>query len=74
MPDSQARERTALARQRSSLAFTFIGALLMTHTDAWLGVAAGLLVVAGGWSSRSPRALAATTVLAATCAALVVTV
>ena len=74
MPDTQARERTALARQRSSLAFTFIGALLMTHSHAWLGVAAGLIVAAAGWSSHSPRALAATAVLAAAFAALVLTV
>ena len=69
---TQWRERTGLARQRSALAFVFIAALLMTHAHAWLGVAAALLVAAGGLWARSPFALALTTVLAAACAALIV--
>jgi uncharacterized membrane protein YidH (DUF202 family) len=70
--ESQARERTALARQRSVLAFLLIAALLATHTHQWLGVSAGLLVAASGLRSRSPRAMALTAGLAAACAAVVV--
>jgi hypothetical protein len=61
-----------LARQRSALAFLLIAALLMTHSHAWLGVSAALLVAASGLRSRSPLALAATTVVAAACALVIV--
>jgi hypothetical protein len=71
-PDTQFRERTALARQRASLAFVLIGALMATHAHAWLGVSAGLLVVAAGLGARVPRELAAASVFAATCAAVIV--
>ena len=71
-PETQARERTALARQRSALAFVLVGALMATHTHAWLGVSAALLVIAGGLRARTPRGLAAVTVLAALCAATIV--
>jgi hypothetical protein len=71
-PETQFRERTALARERSVLAFLLIAALLLTHTHAWLGVAAALVVVAAGLRSHSPRELALATFLAATCAALIV--
>jgi hypothetical protein len=72
MPESQFRERTALARQRSSLALLLIAALLMTHSHALLGVASGLLVAAVGLRARSPRTLATAAGLAAACAAVVV--
>jgi len=49
-----------------------IGALMATHTHAWLGVAAALLVIAGGLRAGTPRGLAAVTVLAAVCAAIIV--
>ena len=71
-PETQAAERTALAQQRSRLAFLLIGALMATHTHAWLGVSAGLLVAAGGIRARTPRALAACTAFAALCAAAIV--
>jgi hypothetical protein len=71
-PETQWRERTSLARQRSSLAFLLIAGLLLTHTHEWLGVSAALLVAASGLRSRSPRALALTTGLAAACAAAIV--
>ena len=71
-PDTQWRQRTALAHQRASLAFVLIGALMATHTHAWLGVSGGLLVIAGGLSARTPRALAAVTAFAAFCAAVIV--
>jgi hypothetical protein len=73
-PETQSAERTALARQRSVLAFVFIAALLATHAHEWLGVSAALLVVAAGLRARSPRALALTTGLAAAFAALIVIV
>jgi hypothetical protein len=71
-PETQWRERTNLARQRSALAFLLIAMLMLTHAHEWLAVSAALLVAAAGLSARSPRALAATTVLAAACAALIV--
>jgi hypothetical protein len=71
-PETQWRQRTALAHQRASLAFVLIGALLATHTHAWLGVSAGLLVVAGGLRARTPRALAIVTAFAALSAAVIV--
>jgi len=71
-PDTQWRERTALARQRSSLALVVIAALLLTHTREWLGVSAALLVAAAGLGARSERTIAAATVLAAVLAAMVV--
>jgi len=71
-PDTQWRERTALARQRSSLALIVIAALLLTHTMEWLGVSAALLVAAAGLGARSERAIAGATVLAAILAAVVV--
>ena len=71
-PETQFRERTALARERSLLAFLLIAALLLTHSHAWLAVSAALLVVAAGLRSHSPRELALATVLAGVCAALIV--
>jgi hypothetical protein len=71
-PETQWRERTGLARQRSALAFVLIAALLMTHAHEWLGVSAALLVAASGLRSRTPRALALTSVVAAACAAVIV--
>ena len=71
-PETQARERTALAHQRSGLAFVVIGALMATHAHAWLGVSAALLVIAGGLHARAPRELAAVTALAAVCAVVLV--
>ena len=68
-PETQWAERTALARQRSTLAFLLIAALLVTHTHEWLGVSAALLVAAAGLGARSPRGLAFATGLAA-CAAV----
>jgi hypothetical protein len=74
MPETQFRERTALARQRSSLALLLIAALLLTHSHELLGVSSALLVAAAALGARSPRTLAATTGLAATCAAIVTVV
>jgi hypothetical protein len=71
-PETQWRERTALARQRSSLAFVVIAMLLLTHATAWLGVSAALIVVAAGLGARSELALAGATVLAAVSAAVIV--
>jgi hypothetical protein len=71
-PETQWRERTALARQRSSLAFVVIAMLLLTHGTAWLGVSAGLIVVAAGLGARSELALVGATVLAAASAAVIV--
>jgi hypothetical protein len=71
-PETQWRQRTALAHQRATLAFLLIGALMATHAHVWLGVSAGLLVAAGGLHARAPRELAAVTVFAAVCATLVV--
>jgi uncharacterized membrane protein len=71
-PETQWRERTGLARQRSALAFTLIGALLLTHSHALLGVSASLIVVAVGWGARSERTLVIATVFAAVCAAVIV--
>jgi hypothetical protein len=72
LPDTLWRERTALARQRSTLAFVLIAVLLLTHATAWLGVSAALLVAAAGLAARSTFALAAATVLAAVFAAVIV--
>jgi hypothetical protein len=75
MPDrTQYRERTALARQRSSLALLLIAALLLTHSHELLAVSSALLVAAAGLGARSPRTLAAATGLAAACAIVVVAV
>ena len=71
-PETQFRERTALARERSLLAFLLIAALLLTHTRTWLAVSAALVVAAAGLRSHSPRELALATALAAATAALVV--
>jgi hypothetical protein len=71
-PETQFRQRTALARQRSSLAFVLIGALMATHTHEWLGVSAALLVIAGGLRARTTGELTATTAFAALCAAVIV--
>ena len=71
-PETQFRERTALARERSLLAFLLIAALLLTHTHTWLAVSAALAVAAAGLRSHSPRELALATVLAAACATLIV--
>ena len=64
-PETQWAERTALARQRSVLAFLLIAALLATHSHEWLGVSAALLVAAAGLRARSPRGLALAAGLAA---------
>jgi hypothetical protein len=72
VPETQFRERTSLARQRSGLALLLIAALLLTHSHAGLGASAALLVAAAGLSARSPATLAAATVLAALCAAAIV--
>jgi hypothetical protein len=71
-PETQWRERTALARQRSSLALVVIATLLITHATAWLGVSAALLVAAAGLRARSELALAGATLLAAACAIVIV--
>jgi hypothetical protein len=71
-PETQFRERTTLARERSLLAFLLISALLLTHTHEWLAVSAALVVAAAGLRSHSPRELALATALAAACAALIV--
>lgn len=71
-PDTQWQERTALAWQRSRIAFLLIAALLATHAHAWLGVSAALLVAAVGLRTRTPRGLAATTTFAAVAAALII--
>ena len=71
-PETQFRERTTLARERSLLAFLLIAALLLTHTREWLAVSAALVVGAAGLRSHSPRELSLATVLAAACAALIV--
>jgi hypothetical protein len=71
-PETQWRQRTALAHQRATLAFVLIGALMATHTHAWLGVSAALLVIAGGLRAHSPRELAAVTLFAAAAAAVIV--
>jgi hypothetical protein len=74
VPETQFRERTALARQRSALALVLISALLLTHAHAWLGASAALLVAAVGLSARSPAALTAATLMAAVCATAIVVV
>jgi hypothetical protein len=71
-PETQWRQRTALAHQRASLAFVLIGALMATHTHAWLGVSAGLLVIAAGLRAQTPRELAAVTAFAAASATVLV--
>jgi hypothetical protein len=73
-PETQWRERTILARQRSAIALALIAVLLLTHTQAWLGVSAALLVGAAGLGVRSERTLTAATLLAAVCALLIVAV
>jgi hypothetical protein len=71
-PETQWRQRTALAQQRATLAFVLIGALMATHTHAWLGVSAALLVIAGGLRASTPRELTAVTAFAAAAAAVIV--
>jgi hypothetical protein len=71
-PETQFRERTALARERSLLAFLLIAALVLTHTHAWLAVAGALAIAAAGLRAHSPRELTLATVLAAACATLIV--
>jgi hypothetical protein len=73
-PETQWRERTILARQRSAIALALIAVLLLTHTQAWLGVSAAPLVGAAGLGVRSERTLTAATLLAAVCALLIVAV
>jgi hypothetical protein len=70
MPATQFRERTALARQRSTLAIVLISALLLTHSDVPLAAASALVVAATGLAARSPHGLTAATALAAACAAV----
>jgi hypothetical protein len=70
--DTQWVERTRLARQRSALSFLLIAALLATHTHAWLGVSAALVIAAAGLRAHSPRELALATLLAAVTGAMVV--
>jgi hypothetical protein len=74
VPETQYEERTALARERSSLALLVIAALLVSHSRIPLAVATGLLVAAVGLRARSPRAIAGATALAALCAAVVVVI
>lgn len=71
-PETQWVERTSLARQRSVLAFLLISALLVTHSRAWLGVSAALIIAAAGLRAHSPRELALATVLASVTGVLVV--
>jgi hypothetical protein len=71
-PDTQWEERTALAWQRARIAFVLIAALLATHSHAWLGVSAALLVAGAGLRAHTPRGLAATTALAGAAAAVIV--
>jgi len=71
-PETQWRARTALARQRSMLAFALIAMLMLTHATEWLGVSAALLVAAAGLGARSELALAGATMLAAVFAAVIV--
>jgi hypothetical protein len=71
-PETQWAERTGLARQRSALSFVLISALLATHTHAWLGISAALLVAALGLRAHSPRELALATGLAAVTATMIV--
>ena len=68
MPDTQWRERTRLARERSMLAIVAIAALLLVHGHAAFGLASGLLVAAVGLAAREPRRLAFAAVLASGCA------
>ena len=74
VPETQWVERTALARQRSILAFLLIAVLLVTHAHEWLGVSAALVVAAAGLRARSPRELALATGLAAVAAVAIVVV
>ena len=71
-PDTQFRERTSLARQRSLLAFMLIAALLLDAHARVAGGAGGVGVAAAGLRAHSPRELALAAVLAAACAALIV--
>lgn len=68
MPETQWRERTRLARERSMLAVVVIAALLAAHGRDAFGVVSGLLVAALGLSAREPRRLAFAALLAAVCA------
>jgi hypothetical protein len=72
MPETLFRERTELARQRSTLALVLVGVLMLTHAHAWLGASAALLVAAAGLAARSPAALTVATGFAAVFAALIV--
>jgi hypothetical protein len=74
MSESQFRERTALARQRSGLALVVIAALVASHSRTAIALVAALLIAAAGLSARSPRTLAAATGLAAVAAAAIVAV
>jgi hypothetical protein len=67
---TQWRERTRLARERSMLAIVTIAALLAVHGHEAFGLAAGLLVAAVGLAARDPRHLTFAAVLAAGCAAV----
>jgi hypothetical protein len=73
-PETQWAERTSLARQRSTLAFLLIAALLATHTHAWLGVSAALVVAAAGLRAHSQRELTLATLLAAATAVMIVVI
>jgi hypothetical protein len=71
-PETQWAERTGLARQRSTLSFVLIAALLATHAHAWLGISAALVIAAAGLRAHSPRELALATGLAAVTATMIV--
>jgi hypothetical protein len=73
MRETQWRERTALAHQRSTLALVLIACLLAAHGRDALSVAAALLIVAVALAAREPRHFAFATLLAAACAAVAVT-
>jgi hypothetical protein len=70
--DTGWRQRTALAQQRSQLALVLIAALLLTHAQVTLGIAAALAVTAAGLAAHTPAALARATVLTAVLATLLV--
>lgn len=68
------RERTALGRQRSTLALTVIAALLLAHSareGVPVGAVGAAALGAAAAAARSPRALGAAAVLAALFAAAV---
>jgi hypothetical protein len=71
-PLTQFRERTALARQRSSLALVLIAMLLLTHSHAGLAVVAAGVIAAAGLAAHTPRTLTAASGLAAVAAAAIV--